>query len=54
MLERELVSEDADSTSYSFATLKLAEFERVLIALIYFASLLYYIFFKKLQMKQCS
>lgn len=39
MLERELVSEGADSTNYSFATLKPAEFERVLIALIYFAYL---------------
>lgn len=39
MLERELVSEGADSTNYSIATLKPAEFERVLIALIYFAYL---------------
>lgn len=35
MLERELVSEGADSTNYSFATLKPAVFERVLIALTY-------------------
>lgn len=39
MLERELVSEGADSTNYSLATLKPAVFERVLIALTYFAYL---------------
>jgi len=39
MSGRELVSEGADTTNYSFASLKPAELERVLIALIYVAYL---------------
>lgn len=50
--EKELVSADADSTNYTCATLKPAEFERVLIALIHCAYLVQ-CSFKKLQMKQC-
>lgn len=50
--EKELVSADADSTNYTYATLKPAEFERVLIALIHCAYLVQ-CSFKKLQMKQC-
>lgn len=37
VLDRPLVIESADSKNYSFATLELDEFERVLIALKYFA-----------------